>query len=86
VRSIERFTGYGVVQLIQLSLLFAGIVVLLFLKQQQLAAIALLPMLPLIWITTNFGRRIGDLFLKVDNTLGDLSARRTVFRQCGGRA
>jgi ATP-binding cassette subfamily B multidrug efflux pump len=75
VRSIERFTGYGVVQLIQLSLLFAGIVVLLFLKQPQLAAIALLPMLPLIWITTNFGRRIGDLFLKVDNTLGDLSAR-----------
>jgi ATP-binding cassette subfamily B multidrug efflux pump len=75
VRSIERFTGYGVVQLIQLSLLLTGIVVLLFLKQPQLAAIALLPMLPLIWITTNFGRRIGDLFLKVDNTLGDLSAR-----------
>jgi ATP-binding cassette subfamily B multidrug efflux pump len=75
VRSIERFTGYGVVQLIQLSLLLVGIVVLLFLKQPQLAAIALLPMLPLIWITTNFGRRIGDLFLKVDNTLGDLSAR-----------
>jgi ATP-binding cassette, subfamily B, multidrug efflux pump len=74
VRSIERFTGYGVVQLIQLGLLFAGIVVLLFLKQPQLAAIALLPMLPLIWITTDFGRRIGDLFLKVDNTLGDLSA------------
>ena len=75
VRSIERFTGYGVVQLIQLSLLLVGIVVLLFLKQPQLAATALLPMLPLIWITTNFGRRIGDLFLKVDNTLGDLSAR-----------
>jgi ATP-binding cassette subfamily B multidrug efflux pump len=75
VRSIERFTGYGVVQLVQLSLLLVGIVVLLFLKQPQLAAIALLPMLPLIWITTNFGRRIGDLFLKVDNTLGDLSAR-----------
>ena len=75
VRSIERFTGYGVVQLIQLGLLFVGIVVLLFIEQPQLAAIALLPMLPLIWITTDFGRRIGDLFLKVDNTLGDLSAR-----------
>jgi ATP-binding cassette subfamily B multidrug efflux pump len=75
VRSIERFTGYGVVQLIQLGLLFVGIVVLLFLEQPQLAVIALLPMLPLIWITTDFGQRIGDLFLKVDNTLGDLSAR-----------
>ncbi len=75
VRSIERFTGYGVVQLIQLGLLLAGIVVLLFLKQPQLATIALLPMLPLIWITAGFGRRIGGLFLKVDNTLGDLSAR-----------
>jgi ATP-binding cassette subfamily B multidrug efflux pump len=75
VRSIERFTGYGVVQLIQLGLLLAGIVVLLFLKQPQLAAIALLPMLPLIWITAGFGRRIGGLFLQVDNSLGDLSAR-----------
>jgi ATP-binding cassette subfamily B multidrug efflux pump len=75
VRSIERFTGYGVVQLIQLGLLFIGIVVLLFLKQSQLAVIALLPILPLIWITTDFGQRIGDLFLQVDNTRGDLSAR-----------
>ncbi len=74
VRSIERFTGHGVVELIQLCLLLIGIVTLLFVQQPRLAAIALLPLIPLVLLTTNFGRRIGVYFLKVDNSLGELSS------------
>jgi len=75
VRSIERFTGNGIVELVHLFLLFTGIVTLLFTANPRLATIALLPMLPLILMTTNFGRRIGDYFMIVDNSLGELSSR-----------
>ncbi len=75
VRAIERFTGNGIVELIHLLLLFTGIGTLLFIANPRLAAIALLPMLPLILMTTNFGRRIGDYFVAVDNSLGELSSR-----------
>ncbi len=75
VRSVERFTGFGVVDLIQLGLLVVGITILLFSQQPKLAAIALLPMIPLVLITSNFGRRIGGYFLAVDRSLGELSSR-----------
>ena len=75
VRSIERFTGYGVVELIHLSLLLVGIVLLLFIQKPLLAVIALLPMIPLILMTSSFGQKIGNFFLAVDNSLGDLSSR-----------
>ncbi|MBE9473656.1 MAG: ABC transporter ATP-binding protein [Chloroflexi bacterium] len=75
VRSIERFTGNGIVELIHLFLLFTGIVTLLFVANPRLAIIALLPMIPLILMTSNFGRRISDYFLAVDNSLGELSSR-----------
>lgn len=75
VRSIERFTGNGIVELIHLSLLMVGIVTLLYIANPRLATIALLPMIPLVLMTTRFGRRIGDYFLSVDNSLGELSNR-----------
>ena len=75
VRSIERFTGNGIVDLIHLLILFFGIVALLYSANPRLATIALLPMLPLVLVTSNFGRKIGDYFLAVDNSLGELSTR-----------
>ncbi len=75
VRAIERFTGFGVIELIRVGLLLLGVTTLLFLDNARLAAIALLPMIPLVLITTSFGRRIGDYFLAVDNSLGELSSR-----------
>lgn len=75
VRAIEHFTGFGVVELVRMGLLMVGIITLLLIYNVQLALIALIPMIPLVLMTTNFGSRIGDLFLAVDNTLGDLSAR-----------
>ncbi|MEW5873352.1 MAG: ABC transporter ATP-binding protein [Chloroflexota bacterium] len=75
VRAVERFTGFGVIELIRLALLLVSIVALLFWQQPRLAAIALLPMIPLVLMTTSFGRRIGAFFFNVDNALGELSAR-----------
>jgi ATP-binding cassette, subfamily B, multidrug efflux pump len=75
VRSIQNFTGQGVIEIMRISLLMVGISVILFINNPRLAAIALLPMLPLILITTLFGQRIGRFFLKVDESLGELSAQ-----------
>ncbi|HEC62605.1 MAG TPA: ABC transporter ATP-binding protein, partial [bacterium] len=75
VRAIERFTGYGVADLLRLSLLLVGIVILLFVQNARLAAIALLPIIPLVLMTGNFGRRIGGFFLVINQSLGELSAR-----------
>jgi ATP-binding cassette subfamily B protein len=75
VRSIERFAGNGIVELIHLFMLFTGIVSLLYIANPRLAIIALLPMIPLVLMTTNFGRRIGEYFIAVDNSLGELSSR-----------
>jgi ATP-binding cassette subfamily B multidrug efflux pump len=73
VRAVERFTGFGVIELIRLALLMLGISGLLF--YQQPAAIALLPMIPMVLVTTLFGARVGDYFFKVDVALGDLSSQ-----------
>jgi ATP-binding cassette subfamily B multidrug efflux pump len=75
VRSIQRFTGQGVAELVRVILLFFGIILLLLLSHWQLALIALAPLIPLILSTTRFGGRISAFFLAVDNALGELSSR-----------
>ena len=75
VRSIQQFTSTGVVELFQILLLLIGVTVLLFLDNPRLAAIALMPMVPLFLTTTSFGSRVGKRFLHVDQALGELSAR-----------
>ncbi|HWQ83902.1 MAG TPA: ABC transporter ATP-binding protein [Anaerolineales bacterium] len=75
VRAIERFTGLGIVEVIRLILLVGGITTLLFIDSPRLAVIALFPLIPLVLITTNFGRKVGAYFLAVDQAIGDLSSR-----------
>ena len=75
VRSIERFAGSAVAELIRFVLLTFGIVYIMFAENARLAAIALLPMIPLILMTSNFGTKIGRLFFDVDNAVGDVSNR-----------
>jgi len=75
VRAIERFTGFSVVEIIRVGLLMVGITVLLFVQHATLAAIALLPLIPMLLVTFSFGRRIGGMFLNADNILGELSSR-----------
>jgi ATP-binding cassette, subfamily B, multidrug efflux pump len=75
VRSVQGFTGNGIVELIRVTLLLVAILVILFTAHPALALISLLPMIPLVMVTTGFGKRIGRLFLHVDNILGELSSK-----------
>jgi ATP-binding cassette subfamily B multidrug efflux pump len=75
VRSVENFAGTGITDLIQVGLLLVGVTTLLLFTNAKLAAISLLPMIPLVLLTTDFGKRVSAYFLDVDNALGELSAR-----------
>jgi ABC-type multidrug transport system fused ATPase/permease subunit len=75
VRSIERFAGGAVADLVRFVLLTVGILSIMLTDHAQLALIALLPMIPLILMTSSFGTRIGKLFFDVDNAVGDVSNR-----------
>jgi ATP-binding cassette, subfamily B, multidrug efflux pump len=75
VRSLQNFTGQGIIELTRVIVLIIGIVIILFLTNPLLAVISLLPMIPLTLMTTRFGKRVGKMFLDVDQALGDLSAR-----------
>ena len=75
VRSIERFAGGAVTDLIRFILLAIGIISIMLTDNTQLAIIALLPMIPLILMTSSFGTKIGKLFFAVDNAVGDVSNR-----------
>jgi len=75
VRSIERFAGGAVTDLVRFALLSIGILYVMLTDNAQLAIIALLPMIPLVLMTTSFGTKIGKLFFAVDNAVGDVSNR-----------
>jgi ABC-type multidrug transport system fused ATPase/permease subunit len=75
VRSVQTFAGECVVLIVVLVATSAGAVTLLVLRNPLLALIALLPLIPMAVITSDFGVRVTKLFYDVDNTLGDLSAR-----------
>lgn len=75
VRAIERFAGGAVTDLIRFVLLAVGIIYIMLADNARLAAIALLPMIPLTLMTSNFGTKVGKLFFAVDNSVGDVSNR-----------
>ncbi len=75
VRSVQNFIGSSIVELAQLLLLLFGAMGVMLAASWQLTLIAILPIFPLVWMTFDFGNRITTLFFKVDNVLGDLSAR-----------
>lgn len=75
VRSIQNFTGDSMIQIVQLLFMGFGVTILLATANLKLAVIALLPLIPMIMMTTDFGDRVTKLFYTVDTTLGDLSAR-----------
>jgi ATP-binding cassette, subfamily B, multidrug efflux pump len=75
VRSIERFAGGAVTDLIRFVLLSLGIITIMIMDNARLAVIALLPIIPLTLMTASFGTKIGKLFFDVDNAVGDVSNR-----------
>jgi ATP-binding cassette subfamily B protein len=75
VRAVQSFAGDSLVQIVQLAVLSVGVVTILFLRNPWLALVALLPLVPMVMMTSDFGVRITRLFYQVDNTLGDMSAQ-----------
>lgn len=75
VRSLQNFTGGGMLELVRVIILMVGIITILFITQPLLAVVSLLPLVPLTIMTTRFGQRVGRMFLEVDKALGDLSSR-----------
>jgi len=75
VRSVQNFAGESIVEIIQLAVVSVGVVTILIVRNPWLAMISLLPLIPMVMMTTDFGKRITRLFYDVDNTMGDLSAR-----------
>lgn len=75
VRSLQNFTGHGFLELSRVVLLMVGIIIILFITNPLLAIIALVPFIPLLAMTTGFGKRVGKMFLDVDHALGELSSR-----------
>lgn len=75
VRSIERFAGGAVADLVRFVFLTLGILYIMLMDNTRLAVIALLPMIPLILMTSSFGTKIGKLFFAVDNAVGEVSNR-----------
>ena len=75
VRSIERFAGGAVADLIRFVLLSVGIITIMIMDNAQLALISLVPIIPLTLMTARFGTKVGRLFFAVDNAVGDVSNR-----------
>ncbi len=74
VSSLTRFVGQGAVELLNVALLFGGVVVLLFRENITLTLIGIVPLVALAAVTYYLGTALGPLFLRVDQALGDLSA------------
>lgn len=75
VRSIQNFTGSGVIEFIRIIMLATGISIIMLVQNPRLAIIAMLPMIPMIVLTTQFGKRMGHLFWIADNALGEVASR-----------
>jgi ATP-binding cassette subfamily B protein len=75
VRAVQNFAGSSIIEIVQLGLLSFGVIAALVTSNPLLASVALLPLVPMVMMTTDFGQRITRLFYDVDNTLGDLSAQ-----------
>jgi ATP-binding cassette subfamily B protein len=73
--NIQRFLGFGVGELINVGLLFAGIVTLLISLNLRLALLALIPLVFLALYTVRFGLTITPRFVDVQDALGMLSSR-----------
>ena len=74
VSSLSRFVGQGAVDLLNIGLLLAGIVGLLFRQSVTLTLIGLGPLVALAAITIYMGAVLNPMFLNIDQALGDVSS------------
>jgi ATP-binding cassette subfamily B protein len=75
VRAIQNFAGGSIIEIIQLAFVTIGVMAALFTADVRLAIITILPLIPMVMMTADFGDRVTKLFYKVDMALGDISTR-----------
>lgn len=75
VRSVTGFLGDGLVQLLQMGLMFVAALVVMATANIRLTAIVALPLIPLVLVTTNFGQKVTQMFYRIDQGLGEITVR-----------
>ncbi len=75
VRAVQHFVGNSIVEMVRILFMLIGALVIMFSENWQLTLIAILPVIPLVYMTSTFGVRATELFFNVDHTLGVLSSR-----------
>jgi ATP-binding cassette subfamily B protein len=75
IRAIQQFIGTGIIELTQITLIIIGTIALMILESPKLTLIALAPLIPLLFITADFGGRVSQMFYAIEKALGDLSSR-----------
>jgi ATP-binding cassette subfamily B multidrug efflux pump len=73
ISETERFVGIGLMDLTATILLLVGVVVAMFIKDSQLAALALIPLPVLVVTTVRFGGRIRPMFKRIQEQIAVLS-------------
>ncbi len=74
VSALSRFVGQASIDLLNISLLLIGIVVLLFRQSVTLTLIGLGPLLALAGVTLYMGAVLNPMYLNIDQALGDVSS------------
>ncbi len=74
VRSVQNFIGTSIIDLIQIVFILIGALAMMLSANWKLTIIGILPIIPLVFITSKFGTNVTELFFNVDHTLGALSS------------
>ncbi|MCC7362545.1 MAG: ABC transporter ATP-binding protein [Anaerolineales bacterium] len=74
VSSLSRFVGQAAVELLNITLLVVGILALLLRASVTLTLLSLGPVVVLVGVTLILGRLITPMFLRIDQSLGEVSA------------
>jgi ATP-binding cassette subfamily B protein len=75
VRSIEKFAGSSIAELVRFVFLAVGVLFVMLSTNKTLTLISLIPIIVLIIMTSSFGTKIGALFFAVDVAVGEVSNR-----------
>jgi ATP-binding cassette subfamily B protein len=73
VSETEAFVGIGLMQLVTAVLMMVGVVVAMLLENLPVAAVTLIPMPLLLYMTLRFGNRVRPIFRTIQDQMGTLS-------------
>jgi ATP-binding cassette subfamily B protein len=75
ISETERFAGTGLVQLTSVALLTVGVVTAMFLEEPSLAAVAMIPIVALVFVALRLGRVVEPMWRTIQAQMGVLSTR-----------